>query len=105
MFLTGWKRTKGKQTSFSKVIWGGSGGKAFTAEQAPNPFLLRITKKGRSYIAASKLEGMNQTKWTEHEKLTVLRPKGRLAIGIYQTSRVKGETPVSIDWFKIEALN
>jgi hypothetical protein len=35
----------------------------------------------------------------------MLRPKGGLAIGIYQLEPVKGETPMSIDWFKIEALN
>ena len=104
MYLGSWKRTKGKETSFSKLIWGGASGKAFTADKAPNPILLRITKKGRSYIPAYKLEGMKQTEWIEHEKLTVLRPKGSLAFGIFQAQKVEGETPLSIDWFKIEAL-
>ncbi len=104
MYLSGWKRTKGKESSFGKVIWGGAKGAVFTAEKAPNPILLRITKKGRTYTPAYKLEGMKQTGWNAHEKLTVLRPKGSLAIGIFQSEKVKGETPMSIDWFKIEAL-
>ena len=104
MYLSGWKRTKGKESSFGKVIWGGAKGKVFTADKAPNPIYLRITKKGRTYTPAYRLEGMKQTEWNQHEKLTVLRPKGSLAIGIFQSEKVKGETPMSIDWFKIEAL-
>jgi hypothetical protein len=104
MYLSGWKRTKGKESSFGKVIWGGAKGKVFSADKAPNPILLRITKKGRTYSPAYKLEGMKQTEWIEHERLTVLRPKGSLAIGIFQSEKVKGETPMSVDWFKIEAL-
>jgi len=105
MFLSSWKRSGGNEASFNKVIWGGASGEAFSAEQAPNPILLRITKKGRTYTPAYLLEGMKQTEWIEHEKLTSLRPKGKLAIGIYQLENVNGETPMAIDWFKIEALN
>ncbi len=105
MYLSSWKRSKGKESSFGKVIWGGASGEAFSAEQAPNPILLRITKKGRTYTPAFKLEGMKQTEWIEHEKLTSLRPKGSLAIGIFQLKKVNGETPMAVDWFKIEALN
>ncbi len=105
MYLSGWKRSKGKETSFGKVIWGGAKGVPFTAEKAPNPILLRITKKGRTYTPAYRLEGMKQTEWITHEKFTALRPKGNLAIGIFQAEKVKGETPMSIDWFKIEKSN
>ena len=105
VYLSGWKRSKGKETSFNKVIWGGAGGKAYTTDQAPNPYLLRLTKKGRTFTPAYKLEGMKQTDWIAHEKLTALKPKGGIAIGIFQSEAVKGETPMSIDWFKIEALN
>lgn len=105
MYLGSWRRTKGKETSFNKLIWGGASGVAFAAEKAPNPILLRITKKGRSYTPAYKLVGLKQTEWIEHEKITVLRPKGSLAFGIFQAQKVKGETPMSVDWFKIEALN
>lgn len=48
---------------------------------------------------------MKESDWTEHEALTMLRPTGGLAIGIYQLEPVKGETPMMVDWFKIEALN
>lgn len=103
-YLSGWKRSKGKESSFQKVIWGGSDGKAFAEEQAPNPILLRITKKGRTYTPSYQLVGMKQTEWIEHEKLTSLKPKGNLALGIFQAKKVAGETPMSIDWVKIEAL-
>ena len=105
MYLSGWKRSKGKETSFGKVIWGGAKGVPFTAEKAPNPILLRISKKGRTYTPAYRLEGMKQDAWIKHEKLTALRVKGNLAIGIFQAAKVKGETPMSIDWFKIEKSN
>ena len=104
MYLSGWKRAKGKDTSFSKVIWGGASGEAFPEAAAPNPILLRITKKGRTYTPAYKLEGDKQTEWIEHEKLTSLRPKGNLAFGIFQAEKVDGETPMSVDWIKVEKL-
>lgn len=105
VFLGSWKRSKAKQTSFSKVIWGGAKGVAYTEEQSPNPILLKITKRGRKYAAAYKLEGMKQSDWVEQEELTSLKPKGNLAFGIFQHQKVNGETPMSIDWFKIEKLN
>lgn len=104
VFLGSWKRSKGKQTSFSRVVWGGAKGVAYKVEDAPNPILLRITKKGRKYSASYKLEGMKQSDWVAQEELTSLRPKGGLAFGIFQHQKVNGETPMSVDWFKIEAL-
>ena len=105
LYLSGWRITNGREASFAKVIWGGASGVAYTAEQPPNPFYLRITKKGRSYIPAYRLEGMKQEEWIEHEKFTVLRPKGSLAIGIFQAEKVAGETLMMVDSFKIEPLN
>ncbi len=105
VYMGSWKNVKGKHTSFARVIWGGAKGVAYNAEQAPNPILVRITKKGRKYTSAYKLEGMKQSDWISMEDLTSLRPKGKLAIGIYQHEKVNGETPMSVDWFKIEALN
>lgn len=104
-YLSAWKRSGGKESSFHRVIWGGASGEAFSADEAPNPFYLRIVKKGRTYTPGYRLEGMNQTEWADQEALTVLRPKGGLAFGIYQAEAVKGETPMMVDWFKIEALN
>ena len=45
-----------------------------------------------------------ESDWIEHEKFTVLRPKGNLAIGIYQSQRVPGETTLNIDWIKIKTM-
>ena len=107
LYLTSSKTLKGKSVDFSKVIWGGAGGKPFTAEEAPNPFVLRLTKKGRSYTAAVRLhltKGAEPT-WVEDATVTVLREPGSLAFGIYQAQKVKGETPMSVDWVKIESAD
>ncbi len=104
LYLSAQKASKGKKTNFNKVVWGGAGGKAFRAEDAPNPFVLRITKKGRSYTPAVRLQTGGETKWVEHEKMTVLRQKGQLAFGIYQAEKVSGETPMYVDYVKIERL-
>lgn len=104
VYLTSWKRAKGEETLFNKVIWGGASGEPYAADEAPNPIYLRLTKKGRSYTSSYRLEGMNQTEWDAGEKVTALRPKGNLAIGIYQSEDVKGETPMSVDWFRIDSL-
>jgi len=103
LYIAGEKVTKGKKTSFSQVIWGGASGVAFDEESAPNPFLIRITKKGRVYTPAVLLEGVDGAKWVEHESFTVLRQKGNLAVGILQQENVKGETTMFVDWVKIEA--
>ena len=104
MYLSGWKRSKGEETSFNSAIWGGASGKAFNATSAPNPILLRLTKKGRTYTPAYKLDGMKQTEWIEGEKFTSLRPSGNLAFGVFQAEKVDGETPMSVDWFTLENL-
>jgi len=107
MHFYGFKLSKGKEKRFQKSIWGGPGGVPFTADSPPNPYLLRLKKVGRSYIPAVKMLGVKkkdgtESEWIEHEKFTVLRPKGNLAIGIYQSQEVSGETTADIDWIKIE---
>ncbi len=104
LYLSAWKRSRGKDTSFNTVIWGGAGGKAFTVDEAPNPIYLRIIKHGHSYTPSYRLEGMKQTEWKDLEKFSVLRPKGNLAFGIFQAEDVKGETPMFVDWFRIDTL-
>ena len=109
MYFFGLKLSKGKEKKFQKPIWGGPRGVAFTADSPPNPYLLRLKKVGRSYIPAVKMLGIKkkdgtESEWIEHEKFTVLRPKGNLAIGIYQSQKVPGETTTNIDWIKIETL-
>ena len=107
MHFYGFKLSKGKEKRFQKPIWGGPGGVPFNADSPPNPYLLRLKKVGRSYIPAVKMLGIKkkdgtESEWIEHEKFTVLRPKGNLAIGIYQSQKVPGETTANIDWIKIE---
>lgn len=102
MFLSAQKVAKGKKTSFNKVIWGGAGGQAYTLSDLPNPFVLRITKKGRSYTPAVRIQDGDVGTWIEQESVTLLRPKGKLAFGIYQWQAVKGETPVYVDWIRIK---
>ncbi|MEM7426053.1 MAG: VWA domain-containing protein [Pseudomonadota bacterium] len=104
LFLSAQKASKGKNTNFNKVVWGGAGGKAFSLADAPNPFVLRITKKGRSYTPAVRLQTGGETRWVEGEKMTALRQKGQLAFGIYQAEKVAGETPMYVDNVKIERL-
>ncbi|MEM8812631.1 MAG: VWA domain-containing protein [Pseudomonadota bacterium] len=105
LFLSGQKVAKGKKTSFGDAIWGGAGGQAFSLLDEPNPFVLRITKKGRSYTPSLRLARGAETIWLERDSMTALRPVGQLAFGIYQAESVRGETPVHVDWIKIERLD
>ncbi len=103
LFLGGQKMAKGEKKDFSRHIWGGASGVPFTSDTAPNPILLRLTKKGRSYIPAVKLEGIEGSEWIEHEKYTVLRQKGNLAFGIYLW-QAGTESVMFVDWLKIEPV-
>lgn len=105
LYLSAHKIAKGKKTSFNKLVWGGASGKAFRIEDAPNPFVLRITKKGRTYTPAVRIGTGSEAVWHEHEKVTALRAKGSLAFGIYQSQKVTGETPIFVDYVKIEKAN
>lgn len=102
MFLGATKAVKGKTTAFNNVVWGGAKGQAFTMEDLPNPFVLRITKKGRSYTPALRLSTGAEETWKEFQTTTMLREKGSLAFGIYQWEKVDGETPMIVDWVKVE---
>ncbi len=102
MYLSAQKLQKRKKTHFNKVVWGGASGQPFKMIDAPNPFILRITKKGRSYYPAVSFNVGGEQTWIEQEKITALRLKGKLAFGIYQSEKVNGETPMYVDWVKIE---
>ena len=105
LFLGSKKAVKGKTSKFSNVLWGGASGKPFTAEDLPNPFILRITKAGHSYTAAVQIKQGAETTWVEHASLTSIRQPGNLAFGIYQSEKVNGETPMTVDWVKIETAD
>jgi len=72
------------------------------ADSMPRALQVRLSKEGRSYTAAIKLEGVEDEQWMEAEKLTLLRQKGTLAIGFYQARAVSGESFAEVDWVKIE---
>jgi len=105
LFIASGKSVKGKYTGFSNVLWGGASGKPFTADNAPNPFIIRLTKKGRSYTAAVQIKQGAETAWHEHATVTSIREPGSLAFGIYQGSKVAGETPMTVDWVKVESAD
>ena len=104
------RRSKGKDKTASLKLW--SGGK-FADHYTPGPFtngiknfpqpvLLRLQKKGRSYIGSAKLEGAKEPKWLNLDKFTILRQKGKVALGLYQTKKAEGEGTMLVDWVKIE---
>jgi hypothetical protein len=101
------KASKGEITRFERAAFNGGKNNPSYAEAVkaiPQPILLRLRKQGRSYFAGVKLEGVEKPKWQELEKLTSLRAKGNLALGLYQAKKVTGETTIKVDWVKIETL-
>lgn len=105
------KCTKGKISKFRKELWtvyskGSKDKRSFSqaAKDFPQPLLLRLKKQGRSYYGSAQFAGAKKPKWIELEKLTVLRAKGNLAMGLYQAGDTKGETTMTVDWVKIEAV-
>ncbi|MEM8812630.1 MAG: hypothetical protein AAGF59_08435 [Pseudomonadota bacterium] len=102
LFLGAGKSVKGKAISFSNVIWGGAGGEAFDLDSVPNPFVLRIEKMGRTYIPSVRVAQGAEETWHTFQSVSLLRPSGGLAFGLYQAETVNGETPIMVDWIRIE---
>ena len=99
------KSTKGNITRFDKfLVGGGYAGFDIVKSRIIMPLYLRMKKEGRSYILSVKMGDTEKSKWVELPKMTSLRSKGGLAIGLYQTEKVGGETTMKIDWVKIETL-
>ena len=107
LYATPGKRSKGKSTSKKQEIWrvgrceGDDNGLAARMRKA-QPILMRLTKTGRSYVFSIKLEGTEDPKWIELDKLTLLKSKGRLAIGATQYQAGSGETTLEVDWVEVE---
>jgi len=106
------KYTKGQATHFNNRLWtvqatGSDDPRSFAqaAKDFPQPLLLRLKKQGRSYYASGQLAGAKEPTWIELEKVTALRAKGNLAIGLYQAGDTRGETTMTVDWVKIEAMD
>ena len=108
--IVGVRRSKGKDKTAARRIWRGkntgdysnAGNFADGTKTFPQPVLLRLQKKGRSYIGGVMLEGAKEPKWLNLDKFTILRQKGKVAVGLYQTKKAEGEGTMLVDWVKIE---
>jgi len=104
------KDTRGKVVRFRKNLYPRISIKdkpfAEVMQQLPQPLLLRLRKQGHSYFGSAMLEGAEEPKWVELEKVTSLTQKGNLAMGFYHRYRgyVTGESTITFDWVKIETL-
>ncbi len=102
------KRLKGKRVHFSKRVYSSYPITKLKysdlMKTMPQPLIFRIKKVGRSYYASAMLAGAKNPKWVELEKVTALRARGNLVIGIYQDKRTEGETTINFDWVKIEII-
>jgi von Willebrand factor type A domain. len=101
------KNSQGKSVPSRKRFWESNiqGPFSESIKALPQPLLLRIRKEGTSYIGGIMMEANKEPKWIELDKLTLLRPKGNLVIGLYQNYAGEGgETPVCFDWVKVEKL-
>ena len=106
-FVESLKNSKGNVSQFSREFWqkGQPGVYSEIMKTLPQPLVLRLRKEGRSYYGGVMAAGAEEAVWHELEKLTDLRGRGRLAIGVNQGwDGVKGETPVVFDWVKIETI-
>ena len=105
LFVSPTKTLKGKIVSSRNNIWGEKKGDDLSPGLfEAQPFLLRIEKKGRAYINSIKLEGIEEPKWIDFPELKLLRSKGNLAFGVFQSNQGSGETSLMIDWIKIETM-
>jgi len=103
------KMLKGEVTNSQAEIWHsarnrGQADGINTSMAMAQPILVRFEKKGRTYISAIKLEGVEEPKWIDLPELKLLRQKGNLAFGVFQASQGAGETTLTVDWIKIESI-
>jgi Ca-activated chloride channel family protein len=106
------KMSQGEITRFEKWLIREQGFENFVFDESvktvPQPIELRIIKEGRQYRPGIYWKSVHpetksmEEKWVELENFTILRQKGKPAMGIYQKSGTNGESAASIDWIKIE---
>ncbi len=107
------KSSGGKITRFEKWLIHEQGFENFVYDEAaaatiPQPVELRIVKKGRTYqpgIAWSTIDESTKKPvrtWVDLEVFTVLRLKGKPAVGVYQKSATPGESAAEVDWVRIQ---
>lgn len=105
LYLTPTKAVRGKVTTGGNEVWSIKRCDKYTFNVGMaqgQPFVLRLEKKGRSYISSIMMEGDEEPKWIEVPGMKLLRSKGNLAIGLYQVKKGEGETSLTVDWVKIE---
>ena len=105
------RRSKGNDKTTNRQLWKGGditapgyrpGPFSPGIKKFPQPVLLRLEKKKRSYIGSAMLEGAKKPTWVALDTFTILRQKGKVAVGLYQAGAVKGESTIRVDWVKIE---
>jgi len=110
LFVSPTKASKGAITHNRAKVWGtervaNKSNDLFTPAMAKGqPILLRLEKKGREYISSIKMTGVEKPEWNVLPGLKMLRPKGNIAVGVFQSHTKQGETTVKVDWIKIEVL-
>ncbi len=101
------KRSKGEETNSARGLYKDNyKGRPAADTLGPRigqPIYLRLTKTGRSFVAGVKLGDGEEAQWVDSDKVTLLRAKGRLAIGSAQGKAGNSESLVLVDWVKIEA--
>ena len=104
--LNGVKRRKGKETKTNRRLFKKRYSEKLkfgdVMKSIPQPIFLRLQKKGRAYVGSIKFGEDEKAKWTALDKLTVLRQKGKLVFGLYQSKKPNGESTMTVDWVKIE---
>ena len=111
-----YKLTKGKEQSFeNNLILQQSGAKIEIRKLARKyPYLIRLEKKGRKYIASMKIEidpdekveGYDITRdWWKMKELTSLRPLKNAVFNFSLGSKSgKGESTVKVDYVMLETI-
>jgi uncharacterized protein YegL len=97
------KNARGKISKFSKEFFRVGWSYLKDVKNLPQPLLLRLRKVGRTFFGEAMLEKAKNPQWKEIGKFTILRPRGKVAIGFYQSTKVSGESTATFDWVKIEA--
>lgn len=96
------KSARGHISKFSKEFYRVGWNYLKDVKNLPQPLLLRLRKVGRTFFGEAMLEKAKKPQWMEIGKFTILRPKGKVAIGFYQSTKVSGESTATFDWVKIE---
>ncbi len=102
LFVSADKALKGAITTSNTRVWNTERVSDIAAVGQGQPYLLRLEKKGRAYMGSIKLEGVEAPKWIPLPALRLLRSKGNLAIGVFQTPGGSGEIALMVDSIKIE---